>query len=376
MIATQKKPPIIYSRQIAFAAAFILPVSKLLEAPSLLAKYAAGDLLLPALSHFLLQSALLALLLFVITRSDTPLIERLQNRLGKFFPVLCAVYALFFLFFQILPILDLEKFVYAAFFDTAPTFFSFIFFFFFSAFVCTKGIKTVGRFADICLFLFVFPFAALLIMSLSESDFSHLLPLFGTKFGDTMSAFTHTTSHFSDCILLLPLLLFYHPKKSGDCKKVLFGYWTGAALSLFFFAIFFGVYSSIAPREHYAFSKIAQYFPALDIIGRIDLIFIYLLFITLLFYTCLPLLYTTSCAATLFHTEKKTLFSFLLNVGVFFFIFFCNKYYDSFYTLISGKLYWVFWIFADILPIFLLFLTAETKPLTLNATDKKEASHA
>ena len=213
-------------------------------------------------------------------------------------------------------------------------------------------------------------------MSLAESDFSHLLPLFGTKFGDTMSAFTHTTSHFSDLILLLPLLLFYQPKTSGDCKKVLYGYWTGAALSLLFFSVFFSVYSSIAPREHYAFSKIAQYFPALDIIGRIDLIFVYLLFITLLFYTCLPLLYTTACTTTLFRTEKKTLFSFLLNVGVFFFIFFCNKYYDAFYTLISGKLYWIFWIFADILPLLLLFLPTENKPTYQNIIDTKEVKNA
>ena len=56
----------IYGRQIAFAAAVLLPMSKLLEAPALLSKYAAGDLLLPALLHFLLQGILLGVLLFVV----------------------------------------------------------------------------------------------------------------------------------------------------------------------------------------------------------------------------------------------------------------------------------------------------------------------
>ena len=45
----------ILARQIAFFAAFILPVYKLLETPSILAEYAKGDLLLPAFLQFLAQ---------------------------------------------------------------------------------------------------------------------------------------------------------------------------------------------------------------------------------------------------------------------------------------------------------------------------------
>ena len=148
---------VIYGRQIAFFAAFLLPAAKLLEAPSILSKYAAGDILLPALAHFLLQSALLSLLLFAATSSEKTLWERLQASLGKFFPVLLIVYGVYFIFSSLLPLLDMEKFIYAAFFDTAPTFFSFLFFFFLSAFLCTKGVKLLGRYADLALFLFVFP---------------------------------------------------------------------------------------------------------------------------------------------------------------------------------------------------------------------------
>ncbi len=362
----------LYARQIAFVAAFLLPASKLLEAPSLLAKYAAGDILLPAIAHFLLQSALLALLLFALSKSSQPLIERLKNRLGKCFPAVYAVYGVFFLFYALLPLLDMEKFVYAAFFDTAPTFFSFIFFFIFSAFLCVKGLKTIGRYADLCLFFFLIPFLALLTMSFVETDFSHLLPLFGTKLGDTMSAFTHSTPHFSDVILLLPLLLFYQPQQNGETKKILYGYWVGAGLTLLFLAVFFGVYSSIAPREHYAFSKIAQYFPALDVLGRVDLLFVYLLFITLLFYTCLPLLYATDSVAALFHSQNKPVFSLILNFGLFLFVFFCNKYYNGFYQIISGRLPWIFWLFADTLPLALLLLPADKPTKT---TLKKENAH-
>ncbi len=366
----------VYGRQISFVAAFLLPASKLLEAPSLLAKYAAGDLLLPALLHFLLQAAILGVLLFVVCRSKTPLIVRLKQSLGKFLPVFYIIYAVYFIFYAILPLLDLEKFVYAAFFDTEPTVFSFGFFFVLSAFICTKGIKAIGRCADLSSFLFVLPFFALIAMSLSSVDFTHLLPLFGTKFEDTMSAFTHATPHFSDAILLLPLLCEYQPKKE-DTPKIMLGYAFGAFCTLLLLTVFFGTYSSLAPREHYAFSKIAQYFPALSTLGRIDLVFVYLLSIVLLFFTCIPLQYSVDFFSRATNTSKyRVWISFILNLSLFFFVLYVNKYYDSFYKIISGNLPVIFWLIADMVPLFLIFLPKYDHVNPSKSNRKKEQKNA
>ena len=348
----------ILSRQIAFAAAFLLPTAKLLEAPSILAKDAAGDLLLPALLHFLVQAGVLFAVLVAASRSEKPLLTRLQEKLGRGMIFFYILYGAYFVFAALLPLLDLEKYTYAVFFDTSPTVFSFVFFFFLAAFACTKGIQGIGRIADLCLFLFVFPFLALIVMSLTETDFSRLLPLFGTKFGDTMSAFTHATPYFSDAILLLPLIGNLHYKK-GDTLKILSGYGVGAASTLLFLAVFFGIYGSIAPREHYAFSKIAQYFPALSTVGRIDLIFVYLLTAVLFFCTCLPLQYTVDLTCRTVGTERRTLFSALLCGALFVFVLYANRHYDFFHTLIRGHLGWIFWFVADMVPLFLLFLPKE-----------------
>ena len=364
----------VHGRQIAFVAAFLLPLSKFLETPALLSKYAAGDLLLPAILHFLLQSAVLGVLLFVVFRSQTPLITRLQQGLGKFFPLLCIFYAAYFIFGTILPLLDLEKFVYAAFFDTEPTVFSFGLFFILSAFICTKGIQCIGRVADLCLFLFVVPFFAIVLMALSSSDFTHLLPLFGSKFGHTMSAFTRVTPHFSDAILLLPLLCYYPPKKE-DKKKIMFGYAFGAICTLVFLAVFYSTYSALAPREHYAFSKIAQYFPALSVLGRIDLIFVYLLSIVLLFFTCIPLQYSVQLLSVAFNKATyKIGLSFLLNTGLFFFVLYCNKYYNSFYDVFTRIFPIIFWFIADMVPLFLIFLPKYEALSTPSHTIKNEHS--
>lgn len=367
--ATQPRDKKIYARQIAFAAAFLLPTAKLLEAPSVLAKYAAGDVLLPAILHFLLQTLVLLAVVYAASRSKTTLRERLKAHLGKGIFVLYALYGVYFLYAAALPLLDLDKFVYAAFFDTAPTAFSFGVFFVFSAYVCTKGVKSIGRSADLCLFLFPLPLFALLAMAFPKADYSALAPFFGTKFTLSLDAFTHTLPHFSDAILLLPMIADLKYEK-GDGVKILSGYWTGALLTSLFLATFYAVFSSLAPREHYAFSKIAQYYSALSVVGRIDLVFIYLITIALLFYTCLPLQYATEYAARLFHTERKTWISAFLHLFLFIALLFLNKYYDAFYAVIGGKLSPIFLFAADVIPPFLIFLPDQPK------TTSKELSHA
>lgn len=377
----------VHARQIAFAGAFILPMSKLLEAPSILAKHAGGDLLFPAVLHFLIQTLVLLGLLYAASKSETPLIDRLKNALGKWIYPFYGLYAAYFLLHAALPLLDAEKFVYATYFDTAPTLFSFGVFFLLSAFVCTKGIKAVGRCADLCLFLFLLPFLALSFMALSKTDFSHLLPFFGTRISKSVTAFEYTSPHFSDAILLLPLIANLRYQKN-DGVKIVAGYAGGALLTTFFLAIFYALYASLAGREHYAFAKIGQYFPALSVVGRIDLLFVYFLSIVLLFYTCLPLQYVTYSLSAIFKTERKTLISALLNLGLLIAVLFLNRHYNGFYKVISQRLYSVFWLLANLLPLTLLLLPNTPKnrqktqkeatmyALNKENTDKKEEKQA
>lgn len=359
MQATTKRPSrepyTILPRQIAFVAALLLPTGKFLETPSLLAKYVGGDILLPALLHFLIQTLVLLAIIYAATSSEKTIHERMESALGRGVYVIYAFLALYYLFAAALPLLDLEKFVYAAFFDTAPTAFIFTAFFVIAAFVCTKGLKSIGRNADLCLFLFLIPFFALIAMSFSAADFSHLLPFFASPVDKLTEAFRRSTPHFSDAILLLPLIANCRFKKN-DGVKVVCGYGVGAAFSLLFLAVFYAVFSSLAPREHYAFIKIGQYFPALDVIGRVDLLFVYLLSIVLIFYTCLPLQYATGLFARTFGITRKTWISAALNFTLFLLVLFLNKYYDAFYAVISGKLAPVFWLIADLSPLLCLLL--------------------
>ena len=66
-------------RQVAFAAAFLLPLGKFLETPSLLARYAKGDILLPALFWFLIETLVLLTVLYAATRSEKTLSDACKH---------------------------------------------------------------------------------------------------------------------------------------------------------------------------------------------------------------------------------------------------------------------------------------------------------
>ena len=350
----------INGRQIAFFAAFILPIYKLLELPSILSRFTGGDLLLPALLQYLFQTGILLALLFVASSLEKPLLVYLEEKFGKWTAIIYVFYALYFLFAATLPLLDLDKFVYAVFYDTSPTFFSFFFFFFISAYVCARGIKTLGRIADLSMFLFLLPFAALIVMSLVEADASNLLPIFQHRFERTMSAFTYTTPHFSDAIMLLPLIGNLQYKKD-DAKKIALGYGLGGVFTLLFLGVFYGVYSTIAAREHYAFAKIAQYFPALTVIGRIDLLLVYLLCIVLFIYVATPLHYATDLTTRLCGGKRRVWFATAFNLAALLFTLFCNQHYNAIYAFFGQYLFPVFWIAADLFPLALLLLIVKKR---------------
>lgn len=355
-------------RQIAFFAAFILPVYKLLETPSLLSSFTQSDLLLPAILHYFLQSAILITLLYAASLSEQSLFERLHNRLGKGVLFLYIPCVFFSLFIAVLPLLDLEKFTYAAFYDTSPTVFSFAAFFIFSAYFCMQGTKTLGRLGDFSLFLFLIPFISLLFMSLGEADAANLLPVFEKTFGHTMYAFKYTLPHFTDLFLLFPLIASLRYQK-GDGKKIAAGYGGGCACVLLFLAVFYGVFSTLAPKTHYAFSKIAQYYPALTVIGRIDLLFVYLLSAILFFYTALPTFYAVDFSKRAFPKLPAFLISGTLNLLAFFFTLFCNKYYNAFYAVFCERLPFVFLAINYVFPLLVLFLAVKLPR-------KKELRHA
>ncbi|MFQ7077398.1 MAG: hypothetical protein ACLRSW_05380 [Christensenellaceae bacterium] len=162
---------------------------------------------------------------------------------------------------------------------------------------------------------------------------------------------------------------------------MMFSYGLGALFVLFFLAVFYGVFGVLAPRQTYAFAKIAQYFQALAVVGRFDLLLVYLMTIVMLFYYCFPLQLAVECFCTAVNTEKKVWASAVLNILLFFYAFIFTRYYNMLYETIAGKLFWVFLIFADLIPVLCLCLNRKPREGKKNTekktgTTKKEKGYA
>ena len=364
------------TRQLCFFAAFVLPVTKLLETPALLAKYALGDLLLPAFLHYLLQSSALAALLLTVAKTGKGLFTLIEEKLGNLgSKIFYAAIAIYFLFSSLLPFVELEKFSQVVFFDTAPYAFTFTPFFFLSAFVCVKSLRSFARICDLCFPIFIVAFFGLIFMSAGETDFESVLPWFEFPLSKILTAVKFTTSHFADAIIFLPLLGDYaHEKGAG--KKIYLSFWAGAGFVLLFLAVFYGLYTATAPTHHYAFTKIAQYFPALKTVGRIDLILVYLLSVILFFAHVLPVKLCSLCLKKILPTKSAILFPALLNAALFLFVLFFDKRQNALFQTITQTLWWVFPIFSVLLPLACVLLTVLPPQKPTNANHANRANPA
>ncbi|MBQ5926455.1 MAG: GerAB/ArcD/ProY family transporter [Clostridia bacterium] len=365
----------IHVRQLCFFLAFLSPVSKLLQAPAMLAYYAKGDLLLPAFIQYLLQGAMIFGLLFFSAKTQKSVFELLREKVGVWAEkTALTVFSVYFVFFSLLPLLEMERFVYTAFFDTAPSPYSFIPFFFLSAYVCTKSLQAFARCCDIALPFFVLSFLGLTAMSVGSADFSLLMPLFELPPKAVGLSVLRSFLHFSDTSLLLPMLGAYRYKK-GDGKKIALAFSGGAFAVFVFLAIFYGTFGPLAVLKPYAFDKIAVYFSALEVVGRVDLLLVYMLTVLLLFYYCLPLQLCTRCFSDALGCKSKLPVAVGLNVGLFLLVVFFNRFYSAIYAVLTTKLIWIFPLFSYLIPLSCLLLIPKNGA-SVKKKEKKEQAYA
>ena len=101
----------------------------------------------------------------------------------------------------------------------------------------------------------------------------------------------------------------------------------------------------------------------------------------MLFYYCFPLQLAVECFCTAVNTEKKVWASAVLNILLFFYAFIFTRYYNMLYETIAGKLFWVFLIFADLIPVLCLCLNRKPREGKKDeekkkGTTKKEKGYA
>ena len=349
----------ISTRQLCFFLAAIAPLGKIILLPTNLVHYAKNDLLFPAAMNFILQAAVVFLVL-LLAKHNKSFYELVADKLGHVAAkIILSLFALFFFFAAVMPLVEQKLFVQSVFYDTLPSIAAFSSFFVFSAYLCAKPLASFSRTWDILAPLAIVAFAGILFFSLQTVDFGALSPALQSGGKGIFNGFLYSMSWFFDTAILLSFLGKIDYKKGLPWKGLL-AYLAGAAGVMLFLAIFYGVFEDIAINQEFAFTKIARYFSGIETLGRFDYLFIFALALVMAFYAILPLQAGIDFIRQCFGSRQKRflpeILSVIVNVVMLVLTILLDYRYQMLNETVSVKLFWIFPVFALLLPVLALLL--------------------
>ena len=348
-------------RQLLLFLACLAPLLKLVLLPARLSAEVKNDLWLSALLSLAVET-LAVFAAVLLAKRGLSFFELLRRAIGKWAAYLgCVLLALFFLFAAYIPLFEQKLMVQSVFYDTLPSDLLFAPFFLLSVYLCMKPLGCFGRVFDLLAPLSAAAFLFLVLFSLGEADFMALAPV-GISGTGIFSGALHTTPWFLDGALLLPFLGKIDYQKGLAWKSAL-AHGIGGMAVLLFFALFYGIFQDISPVQFFAFSKTAKYFPAIELLGRIDYVFIYAMALAMVFTSLLPLLSAAELLKSAFGESKAKclVYSLVLNGTIAALSSVFSFSFPAAEKLITGTLFWAFPLFAVLLPLALLPLREERR---------------
>lgn len=337
-------------RQICFIMLIYTAVSKFVLYPTQLSFISGRDLLFSALINFVLQGVIIWAVSFLCSRTDKTFFELVEGTFGNIAArIVYGFFALFFMICTVIPMFEQEVYVHAIFYDSISSLVVFLPVFFFTIYVAAKDFTNIGRCADICLPLFLLSMLLILVMSLHEVQWDNFLPMFKQPEkvfeGSLANAF-----RFAEPAFLLMFMGHFRYKK-GDAAKITISYIGGAVFVMAVLTAFYGIYGDMAQSRQFAISKISLFFPAIDMLGRIDLLALYILEVAMLFALAINIQLAVHCIELCTGYKNKTVLSLAVNSVFFILLIFFDNNLHSINTVWSKWMWIVFLIFANIVPL-------------------------
>lgn len=348
------------TRQVCFIMSAYTAAGKLLMMPAVLSYYCDGNLWLPALIAFALQTAAVWAVAYASSKTDKTVFALIEDTFGKVVSkIFCWLFAAFFALSALLPMLEQKLFVQSIFYDTIPSLITFLPFFIFSVYAGAKGIKNAGRVADIVLPVLAVALIALLIMSAGESNLGWLLPVLRTTpFSGMVSGVRFSLYNFTDGAVMLMLMGRFRYRK-GDSLKITLSYAASALVVVLFLVLFYSIFSVLSPDQYFAISKIAVFFSALSLVGRVDLVAVYAVEVCMLFALVLYIQLSVTCICGALDKEQTegrnvrpaaAIASLAVNAILLLCVILLNNSYLVVQQFFGGYLWAVFLVFAFLLP--------------------------
>lgn len=302
------------TKQLSVLLFTIITAAKLLTLPALYATYASRDAWFAALLNFLLDGALLAVLLVTVNKFDgETFYEVLERNLGRAMAkIVYFLYFIYFLFKAMVPVMEQKNYVEITLYETAPTVLTFLPFFFIAFYLCVKGLKTMSRLSEIIIWMTALGLGLALFLSFSDARPQYLLPILKNPLNLTLSAVYGAFIWYGQPLVIL-FLMGGIKRDRHFCRDVIITYAAAMIVCVLFIALFISIYGDFAPRQIYAVGRMTKYAIALANVGRFDYIATLLLNFSSVLALSVPLIFATECLRQVFGGKRMWLLSLIVN---------------------------------------------------------------
>lgn len=338
-------------RQICFILLAYTAAAKLLTYPTILSRQCGRDLLFPAAFSFLIEGIVIWAVAYLCSRTDKTFFELLEGTIGNIGArIIYGFFALFFLLSALVPIFEQKQYIHNIFYDTVPSVSIFLPFFVFAVYAASKKLTNIGRCADICLPIFAVCMAFLFAMAFSEVEWDDFLPVLKTPATGLLSGVSGTAFNFVEPCWLLMLMGRFRYKK-GDAARITLSYAGGAAVVLLFLTVFYGMYGAVAPSRTFAIARTSLFFPAIETLGRIDIIILMVLEIVMLFALVLNIQFAVQCISRCAGWDNLMIISLIVNAALMIVLIVCDNRFNSIYELYFRWAWILSVIFTILIPL-------------------------
>ncbi len=345
------------TRQVCFFLMAFLPITKFFSLPSLISKSAGHDMWISILISLLVDFLTLLPIVFACKFSKKSLFEILEETFSKTgAKVIAVLYIIYFIAKAILPLNEQKDYVDFTLYTLKPSIAYFIPIFLLGFYMCFKKLRFLGRLSDILWLVTINGFVTLIVLSISNADFSAILPVGVHSSKEIVSASFNSLSWFGDAVFIMFFIgQFKYEKRST--LKLLLSFLVGAIMVLAFMIIFYSIFSYIAFRQRFALTEISKYTTVISNLGRIDYLGIIMILFSNMFALCLPIYFVAKLLDYVFNF-KKVWIAPSISVAIQLFIsIFLNEFIFSLEKIITGYFGYYFLLVGNVLPIIFSILT-------------------
>jgi len=285
----------------------LLPLTKVIGAPSELAATYGEKLWQPVVFWLVVELLFIAFIFYLSGKNEGKTFYKiLEDGYGVWLAkTVYFIYGIYFLLKSFLFIIEHKALIETAFYEILPSSPVFYPLFLVTCYTSLKGLKTLGRAAEFCLPVCWGGLITIFALSVSAGDWNALLPLFyGSKNGPI--SLLSTISWFGDALYLLFFMGHFEKEKHAFLRTTV-SYTIPYVFVIAFFCCFYAVFSFIAPSQTIAIKETGIFSVALQNVGRFDYLAMFLISLGGIVAVSFPVVTSVKLFERVFGISKATI---------------------------------------------------------------------